>query len=111
MATGSDNPLTLEYTPEALSDLNAIWDWNVGKYSTAHADRYIEFLLRQTERLKSNFHGLPVPTRPDFKYVTIRRRSKGFGHVVVYEIADNRIIILRYFHTSQDWQNKPIEKP
>jgi plasmid stabilization system protein ParE len=110
MAGKSHDPLTIDYTPEALSDLDAIWDWNAGKYSNAHADRYIEFLQRQTDRLKSNSHGLPVPMRPDFNYLTIRRRSKGYGHVVVYEMVENRIRILRYFHTSQDWQNQLIEK-
>ena len=109
MASGSHNPLTLDYTPEALSDLNTIWDWNAAKYGNAHADRYIEFLQRQTDRLRSTDRGLSVPTRPEFKYLTIRKRSKGYGHVVVYETVENRIRVLRYFHTSQDWENKLVD--
>jgi plasmid stabilization system protein ParE len=110
MASGSHEPLTLDYTPDALSDLNEIWDWNASQYSNLHVDRYIEFLQKQTDRLRSNFPGNPVPTRPDFKYLTIRRRSKGHGHVVVYEVMGNRIRILRYFHTSQNWRDKMMDK-
>jgi plasmid stabilization system protein ParE len=105
MASRPDEPLTIDYTPEALADLDAIWDWNAANDGNDHADRYIEFLQGQTERLRSNVQGRPVPTRPDFRYLTIRRRRKGHSHIVVYELVENRIRILRYFHTSQDWQN------
>jgi hypothetical protein len=54
MADRSHDPLSLDYTPEALSDLNVIWDWNAERYGNAHADRYIEFPQRQTNRLRSN---------------------------------------------------------
>ena len=110
MARGSNDSLILEYTPEALSDLDGIWDWNAATYGIAHADRYIEFLQKQTDRLRQHIQGRSVPTRPDFKYVTIKPRRKGHGHIVVYEIVEHRIRVLRYFHTSQDWQNKMIEK-
>jgi plasmid stabilization system protein ParE len=111
MASKPNHPLILDYSPQALSDLDVIWDWNANHYGDAHASQYLEFLHRQTEKLKINSLGLPVPTRPEYLYLTIRRRSKGHGHVVVFEIAGNRIHVLRYFHTSQDWQSTLIDKP
>lgn len=105
MASKSDEPLTLEYTPGALADLEIIWDWNAYNYGNDHADRYLAFLQGQTERLRGTIQGRSVPTRPDFKYLTIRRRRKTHGHIVVYERIENRIRVLRYFRTSQDWQN------
>jgi plasmid stabilization system protein ParE len=76
MARRSREPRALDYTPEALADLDAIWDWNAGQYGQSQADRYLEFPQSQTNRLRRNLLGRPVPTRPDFRYVTIRRRSR-----------------------------------
>jgi plasmid stabilization system protein ParE len=100
--------MTVDYTPEALIDLNAIWDGNAQKYGSVHADAYIEFLRRETDRLDTEYdRGRVVPTASTLRYRLIRRRSKGHGHVVVYEVRAGVLVrILRYFHTAQDWQTK-----
>ena len=41
--------MIVDYIPEALIDLNGIWDWNAQEYGNAHADAYIEFLRRETD--------------------------------------------------------------
>jgi len=100
--------MTLDYTPEALIDLNVIWDWNAQQYGNVHADAYIEFLRRQTDRLDTEYgRGRIVRTASPLRYQLIRRRKKGHGHVVVYEVrAGNLVRILRYFHSARDWQTK-----
>jgi plasmid stabilization system protein ParE len=95
-----------------LADLGGIWDWNARKYGDGHANAYVEFLRNETEQLDNEYaRGRTVPTNSALRYQLIRRRKKGHGHVVVYEV--NAIVrILRYFHTAQDWRTKlNVEKP
>jgi plasmid stabilization system protein ParE len=100
--------MIVDYTPEALIDLNVIWDWNAQKYGNVHADAYIEFLRRETDRLDTEYgRGRIVGAISTLRYRLIRRRKKGYGHVVVYEVKAGVLVrILRYFHTAQDWQTK-----
>ena len=105
--------MTVDYTPEALIDLNLIWDWNARKYGNVHGDAYIDFLRRETDRLDTQYdRGRIVPTVSTLRYRLIRRRSKWHGHVVVYEVKPGVLVrILRYFHTAQDWQTKLAADP
>jgi plasmid stabilization system protein ParE len=99
--------LTLVYSTDALHTLDAIWVWNAEHYSVDHAEKYIEFLLVQTEKLASDYlSGRAVPNRPDLQFIVIRRRRKGHGHVAVYEVVADVVHILQFFHTAQDWPNK-----
>ena len=104
--------LSVSLSNRALASLEEIWEWNAKTYSVEHADRYIEFLRTQTQDLATTYAvGRPVPTRPSYRYATIRRRRrKGHGHVVVYEIIGDSVYVLNYFHTAQDWQNTLREK-
>jgi plasmid stabilization system protein ParE len=54
--------------------------------------------------------GKRVSTRPDLRYVVIRRRASGHGHVAVYNFNDTEVHILHVFHTAQDWQTKLVEE-
>lgn len=104
--------LTLDYTPEALQDLDEIWEWNAGQRGKAHADRYISFLKSETARLAARRNpGRPVEKREGYRYETIRRRSQGYGHVAIFERLGSVLRVLRYFHTSQDWENKLPQDP
>jgi plasmid stabilization system protein ParE len=100
--------MIVDYTPEALANLDEIWDWNAGQYGRGHADSYIEFLRKRTDRLSTDYaSGKRVPANPNLCYRVIQRKKKRHGHIVVYEVNDDDIVrILRYFHTAQDWQNK-----
>lgn len=92
----------------ALAALDAIWGWNARKYSVEHAERYIAFLSGATQRLSTGHgSGRPVPNRPNLRYVVFRpRRRKGHGHIAVYEVVEDAVYVLDYFHTAQDWQNQ-----
>jgi len=95
--------LALQYSARAVESLEEIWGWNSDRYGITHANQYVEFLLAETEKLVAKgLAGRQVPDRPNYRYVAIRRRAKGHGHVVVYKVSGNDIIVLDYFHTSQD---------
>jgi plasmid stabilization system protein ParE len=99
--------MIVDYTPEALANLIEIWDWNAEQYGWVHADSYVEFLRKRTDRLSTDYTcGKPVPTNPKLFYRVIQRKKKRHGHIVVYEVNDDDVVrILRYFHTAQDWPN------
>jgi plasmid stabilization system protein ParE len=100
--------MIVDYTPEALANLDEIWDWNAEQYGRVHADSYIEFLRKRTDRLSAEYaSGKPVRANPKLFCSVIQRKKKRHGHIVVYEVNDDVVVrILRYFHTAQDWQNK-----
>lgn len=45
-----------------------------------------------------------VSDRPDLRYIIMRCKAKGHGHVVVYRFDETRIDVLHVFHTAQNWQ-------
>lgn len=93
--------------PTAIGELHAVWRWNAEHYGVDHADRYLRFLKDAIERLATGYaEGKEVVTRPDLRYLLIRRRRKGHGHVAVYNFDDKDVHILHIFHTAQDWPTK-----
>src|SRR5579862_1263509 len=95
--------LTVIYSTKAQLALNEIWNWNAREYGPNHADRYIRFLESETDKLATSpGKGRPVPGRPKYSYLTIKRRPRGYGHIAVYEVVTNTVEILNYYHTSQD---------
>ena len=105
MSAKRGQSLPVVYAPAALADLDRIWDWNEQTYNRSHAARYVDFLERHIDAL-SELHprGKVVETRPEFRYIIIRRKGKGHGHVAVYWFDENRVSVLHVFHTAQDWQ-------
>lgn len=96
--------LNLSYSDAALKSLDQIWDWNAANYGPAHADQYVGFLRSAVDRLATEYAvGRPVPNRPALKYISIRRRRKGHGHVAVYRVTADAVHVLDFFHTAQDW--------
>jgi len=49
---------------------------------------------------------MKVPSRPEFKYFLIRRKSKGHGRIAVYRVTAKQIEILHVFHSAENWQEK-----
>jgi plasmid stabilization system protein ParE len=108
---GESRKLKVSLSPAALLDLDEIWDWNARHYGVEHATTYIAFLLTETNKLNTAyFRGKVVASLPRLSYAVIRRRTKGHGHLAVYELFGEVIQVLRFFHTSQDWQNKLDEE-
>lgn len=98
--------LTLEYSAHALNDLDSIWTWNAKEKGISHADEYIAFLRAETLKLLSfPRSGRIVPTHNIYRYKLIKRRNKSHGHLVVFVVRKQVVKVLRYFHTSQNWQN------
>jgi hypothetical protein len=71
----------------------------------------LSFLLSEARKLSTDyFFGKAVPARPRLSYVIIRRRRKGHAHLAVYELIDNVINVLNFYHTARDWQAKLAEE-
>jgi plasmid stabilization system protein ParE len=99
--------LKLIRSATAIDELDAIWRWNAEQYGVPHADKYLRFLADQIAALANNFdRGKRVSTRPDLRYLLIRRRSSGHGHIAVYSHDATEVLILHVFHSAQDWQKK-----
>jgi plasmid stabilization system protein ParE len=88
-----------------------IWLWNAKDRGRRHADEYIEFLKRSISELSVTYaKGRPVSALTNHRFILIKRRAKGNGHVAVYTIDDYEVTVLHVFHTAQDWQNKLAEE-
>jgi plasmid stabilization system protein ParE len=108
----SETPtLTIIRAPSAIDELDGIWRWNTGRHGLRHADRYLHYLEQAINKLSETYtRGMVVSTRPDLRYVLIRRRTSGHGHVVVYNFDENEVHILHVFHTAQDWRRTLLEE-
>ena len=97
--------MTVVNTASATDDLDEIWRWNARHRSPAQANEYLAFLRSEIDELASKHaSGQPVPNRPGCFYNTIRRKTRGHGHVAVYRTAGTTVIVMRVFHTAQNWQ-------
>lgn len=97
------------YARQALNELEEIWNWNATRYGGRHATEYVLFLESEISGLATEYlDGKVVEVNPSLRFLTIKRRSKVDGHVVVYRIdKDSQTVrVLHLFHTKQDWQNK-----
>lgn len=111
MVSKGQRTLKIVYSVTALGDLDGIWDWNAKTHGLDHAASYVEFLEQQINTLGSNSQkGHVVSNRPDLRYLLIRRRNRGHGHLAVYSVGDDAINVLHIFHTAQDWHNKLMEE-
>jgi plasmid stabilization system protein ParE len=105
------SPLTVIQSATAIDELDDIWRWNAHHYSSPHADKYLRYLKESIATLSGNFAvGKTVGSRPDLRYVLIRRRVSGHGHVAVYNFTDTEVHVLHVFHTAQDWQKRLIRE-
>jgi plasmid stabilization system protein ParE len=101
------SPLAVIRSPAAIDDLDEIWRWNAERYGVPHADSYLRYIKGAIDGLASSYaKGKAVGGRADLRYILIRRRAKGHGHVAVYQIGREAVHVLHIFHTAQDWKNK-----
>jgi plasmid stabilization system protein ParE len=98
--------LKLVITPQAQRDIDQLWVYNCRAYDPDHADSYIEFLEKETAKLKTEYSkGKIIPGNPDLHY-RVMRKGRGHGHIAVYKIVGDTVRVFHYFHTAQDWQGK-----
>jgi plasmid stabilization system protein ParE len=96
--------LALRYSHLAERRIIEIWRWNADRYDELHAAKYVSFLEKRARALASEYsRGRPVPNRPTYYYVTVKKRAGGHGYVVVDQIREAEVVIFYYFHTAQDW--------
>ena len=101
--------LTVVYSPVALAELEEIWEWNIERQGARQAREYRQFLLAEINELGASFDlGRLVTSRPDLRFVTLRWRIGGPGHVVVYRVGEEAgvVTIAHIFHTRQDWKSR-----
>jgi len=96
---------------EVTIELDEIWQWNADHYGESHANTYLAFVRQQIYGLDERYHrGRAVAGRPDLRYLLIRRKARGYGHVVVYRLTDASVEVLHVFHSAQDWQSRLEEE-
>ena len=106
MAT-SKPALTPIISPDAQSDLKAVYVYNADHWGPTREDQYESFLLTGIAKLVTNHSdGRVVHGFPHLRRVTFRRKSQGHGHghVVIYRVdmTEMAIRILHIYHTRQD---------
>ena len=111
----ASNPLlTVVFAPAAMTALTRIFDHNAERYGIDRASGYELFLLDRIRDLaRDPQSGKTVDTDPSFRYVVIRRRSRGDGHVAAYRIDPVawRVEIVAIYHTKQDWRTRLESEP
>lgn len=104
---GIPRKLTVHFSADSGRDLAEIWEWNAKTRGEHQADSYVKFLRAETKKLaRFENPGRVIPSNPTLRYHTIKRRAGGYGHVVIFWIEADILHVFRYFHTSQDWENK-----
>jgi plasmid stabilization system protein ParE len=99
--------LTVSISAPAQKDLANIWKWNAKEKSVVAADRYLAFLESRIYRIFDfQTSARPVPTKPEYKYLVLRRRPKSHGHIVIFKTEGINFAVIRVFHTAQNWQTE-----
>jgi plasmid stabilization system protein ParE len=101
--------LAVVLAPTALAEVSEIWRYNALQRGVRQADAYEAFLTKHLYALASNYDlGRVVEPDKEYRYTTIKRRSKADGHIGVYRIDQSArtVRVLHIFHTKQDWKNK-----
>jgi plasmid stabilization system protein ParE len=99
--------LTLRYSLHAQRRLAEIWRWNADQYGETYASAFIKFLQDRTRQLETHYaNGRAVPDRHSYLYMIIKKRSRGHGYAIIYEISESEVLIFFYFHTAQDWMTQ-----
>jgi len=96
----------------AIDQLDEIWSWNLNRYGLEHADAYLAFLKTAIDKLDRTYsEGKIVPSRKGYRYVNLRKKNRGQGHVAVYRFNDVIVEILHVFHSAQNWQTHVSDDP
>ena len=106
-----DLPPHVQAQIAAQGELAEIWAWNVKDKGIRGADSYFKFLKKSISSLSRTYaKGRVVSTRPEFRFMTFKQSTRGHGHIAVYMIEANDVVVLNVFHTSQDWENRLAEE-
>lgn len=99
---------TVVLSPDARSDLSAIYDWIAGQASPDVALGYIE-------RLESCVRGFDVASERGTRRDDVRQglRTIGFERrvTIAFEVTDDRVTILGFFYGGRNWTAKLGDEP
>ncbi len=87
--------------PDALRDLQRIWDYTVVTWSEAQADKYHKELLETCRMIASN---TSLGRHYDKVSKSFLGRQVG-KHVVFYTVAPEEVLIVRILHQSMNFGN------
>lgn len=85
--------------PRALDDLDDIWRYTAETWSVAQADHYTDDLARIFETLAA----LPTLARERTEFDPPVRIHTHESHLIIYVLADDRVVIVRVLGGRQDW--------
>ncbi len=90
----------LRLTPVAVKDLTNIWIYTTDKWSLAQADRYIDALNDTFQTLLE----MPEIAREWTEFDPKVRIHPSGQHVVVYQISQEALEVVRVLDGQQNWQ-------
>lgn len=87
----------LVFSPAALADLDAIWDYTADQWSADQADKYVDDIFEACEDLSAGRKsGRRVEIRPDYL-------KFGVGsHLVFYRERSKKLEVIRILHARMD---------
>jgi len=103
--------LNVILSPGVNDQLKEIWRWNSQRYDASHADEYLDFLKSKINALSTEYpNGKRVNGRSHLRYMIIKRKSGGHGHIAVFSLEAGAIYLIYVFHTAQDWRTKLLNE-
>ena len=90
---------------KAISDLDEIWLYTVGKWSFAQADRYYSLIFDEIDHICKH----PASGRSIDHIRKGYRASKVKSHLIFYRVVDETIEIIRILHERMDIDNRLTE--
>lgn len=48
--------------------------------------------------------GKSISEHSEERALLLRRKKARYGHVLIYRVRGKQIVVLRFFHTAQDWR-------
>jgi toxin ParE1/3/4 len=88
---------SVAFTPAAVADLDAIWDYTAEHWSADQADRYIDGLRDVCLELADGTRtGRVVEVRPGYL-----KQAVG-SHMIYFRFSDDRVQVMRILHQSMD---------
>lgn len=86
------------FSNKAIRDLDGILDYTLQKFGTAQAEKYVDQLKKHIIMLAEN--SFLAPLRKEFS-PPVRIYPSG-GHLIVFEEANDCILIVRIVHTKMN---------
>jgi len=91
-------------SPQATDDLEALYLEGLASFGQRQADKYIASLRHVLDLIAANPHMARIRTEFDGQ---TRIHPHG-SHMIVYEVDDRAVMILRIRHGRENWTDDPL---